>query len=294
MSAKKKRQDAFKAKEKKQKIIAAVGGVFLVGLLAFQVPRVMAQMNRGKGAQPTVPPVSSSASGASTTTPSLEAPTTVRGQETAGGSTGLGLAAPASASLASASGTPTRGQLASFSRFESKDPFAQQVKAGASAATAASGSGSRVGSDASGGDGTGGAGATGSGGTGATGSGGSGSAPTATGTQPVPGSAVLSVNGTLMAVSVGTDFPQSSTTEPNATPIFHLVSLTMTTAKISIAGGSYTSGASTVTLRVNKPVTLMNTADGSRFKLILKPQGTAVPGAGGMTTTPVTLPAPTP
>ena len=72
--------------------------------------------------------------------------------------------------------------------------------------------------------------------------------------------------------------------------------MTKTTAKISIAGGSYTSGASTVTLRVNKPVTLMNTADGSRFKLILKPQGTAVPGEGGSTsTTPtVTLPAPSP
>jgi hypothetical protein len=39
----------------------------------------------------------------------------------------------------------------------------------------------------------------------------------------------------------------------------------------------------------------MNTADGSRFKLILKPQGTAVPGGGGTTTTPtVTVPAPTP
>lgn len=278
MSAKKKRQDAFKAKEKKQKMIVAVGGVLLIGLLVFQVPRVMAQMNRGKGAQATVPPVSSS-SATSATTPSLEAPTTVQGQESAGASTGS--AAPTSGSLVSASGTPTQGQLASFSRFESKDPFAQQVETGSapSGGSSGSGSGSGSGSDASGGTGT----------------GGSGSSTTGTGTQPAPGSAVLSVNGTLMAVSVGTDFPQPSTADPNATPIFHLVSLTPTTAKISIAGGSYTSGASTAMLRVNKPVTLMNTADGSRFKLILKPQGTAVPGEGGTTTTPtVTLPAPTP
>jgi hypothetical protein len=274
MSAKKKRQDAFKAKEKKQKMIAAVGGVLLIGLLAFQVPRVMAQMNRGKGVQATVPPVSSSSS-TSATTPSLEAPTTARGQETAGGS--MGSAAPTSGSLVSVSAAPAQGQLASFSRFESKDPFAQQVKADSAASSGSSSSGS--GSDGSGGTGT----------------GRSGSSTTGTGTQPAPGSAVLSVNGKLMAVSVGTDFPQPSTEEPNATPIFHLVSLTPTTAKISIAGGSYTSGAGTVTLRVNKPVTLMNTADGSRFKLILKPQGTAVPGVGGTTTTPtVTLPAPTP
>jgi hypothetical protein len=113
---------------------------------------------------------------------------------------------------------------------------------------------------------------------------------------------VISVNGTLAAVTVGSDFPEASTSDPNAVPLFHLVSLTATTARISIAGGSYTSGASAVTLRVNKPVTLMNTADGSRYKLILKPQGTPIPGEGGTgtatgtsTTTPtVTLPAPSP
>jgi hypothetical protein len=48
-----------------------------------------------------------------------------------------------------------------------------------------------------------------------------------------------------------------------------------------------------VTLRVNKPVTLMNTADGARFKLILKPQGTPVPGnAAATTTTTTSTPAP--
>ena len=92
-------------------------------------------------------------------------------------------------------------------------------------------------------------------------------------------------------VQTGQDFPLAP-----YDPIFHLVSVRPGVAKIAIAGGSYTSGATTVTLRVNKPVTLMNTADGSRFKLILKPQGTAVPGEGATTTTTptVTLPAATP
>lgn len=271
MSTKKKRQDALKAKEKKQRIIAGVGGLILVGLLVFQVPRVMKQMNRGKGGPAAVPQTV-----ATSTTPTLQAPTTQQGQQPSIGSSGSGASGnSASGLITSSTGSATQGQLASFSRFESKDPFSQQVKAeGSSTSSSSSSSGS--------GDGTSGA---------ASGSSGS----TSGGAQPAPGSAVISVNGTLMSVSVGADFPQPSTAAPTATPLFHLVSLTATTAKISIAGGSYTSGARAVTLRVNKPVTLMNTADGSRFKLILKAQGTPVPGEGDTTSTPtVTLPAPTP
>jgi hypothetical protein len=87
-----------------------------------------------------------------------------------------------------------------------------------------------------------------------------------------------------MTIPVGTDFPQPSTADPGATPFFHLVSVTAHTAKISIVGGSYSSGGSTVTLRENKPLTLMNTADGSRYKLILKPQGTNVPAPASSST----------
>jgi hypothetical protein len=281
MSAKKKRQDSLKAKEKKQKIIAAVGGVLLLGLLAFQVPRVMKQMNRGQASAAAVPQTVSTPA----TTPSLEAPTTLgQGSGTSTSSSGSDPTGSSSSGLiTSASGAATEGQLASFSRFESKDPFSQQVKPSSSGSDVST-SGSSSGSGSAGGT------------TG--GSGGSGSAPT--GAQPAPTSAVISVNGTLMTVSTGTDFPQPSASDPTATPVFHLVSLTKTTAKISIAGGSYTSGAATVTLRVNKVVTLMNTADGSKFKLILKPQGTPVPGEGGTgttgtgTTPTVTLPAPSP
>ena len=41
----KKHVDPLKAKAKKQKIILAVLGVLFIGLLAFQVPRVMKQLN---------------------------------------------------------------------------------------------------------------------------------------------------------------------------------------------------------------------------------------------------------
>jgi hypothetical protein len=82
---------------------------------------------------------------------------------------------------------------------------------------------------------------------------------------------VISVNGTSESVSAGSNFPA-------ANPVFQLVSLTNTSAKVAVAGGSYSSGAQTLTLKVNKPVTLVNTADGTRYTLTLLPQGT-VPSA---------------
>ena len=72
------------------------------------------------------------------------------------------------------------------------------------------------------------------------------------------------------------------------------MSVTAHTAKISIVGGSYASGAPAVTLTENRPVTLMNTADGTRYKLILKPVGTAVRTAPTPTTTSPTTTVPVP
>src|SRR5205085_12553117 len=121
-----------------------------------------------------------------------------------------------------------------------------------------------------------------------------------TGAKPAPGGAVISVNGTLMSVTVGTNFPAAGTDANVTQPLFHLVSVVAHTARISIAGGSYANGAPTVTLRENKPVTLMNTADGTRYKLVLKPQGTpvsapaAAPATGSTGSTPPATTTPTP
>jgi hypothetical protein len=266
----KKTVDPLKAKQKKQKILAAVLGVLFLGLLAFQVPRVMKQLH------PPPPPVSarSTTTGSPTSgTPTLAAPTLA------------GTEQPASAGgTATPAGSPVvqDGQLASFSLFASKDPFAQQLSDDEGSSTGSSGSSGSSGS----------------------GSAGSGTAdagvPDISGNQPAPGTAVISVNGTLYSVAVGTDFPTSSTTDPSLVPLFHLVSLTAHSAKISIVGGSYADGKGTVTLKENKTVTLMNTADGTRYKLVLKPQGTSPTGEGdsgsGTSTTPttVTLPPATP
>ncbi|MDX6370654.1 MAG: hypothetical protein QOG93_2156, partial [Gaiellaceae bacterium] len=243
----KKTIDPLKAKQRKQKIMAIVLGVVFVGVAAFQVPRVMKMMKT-----PPNPHANDvvTTTAATAGTPSLAAPTLRGAEDPAGATTG----AP-TGSLAS-SDTPAvqDGQLASFSRFSSKDPFSQQLsdEHSATAPSSASGSGSGSGS---------GAGSP----TGVT------SGPT---TSPRPGSAVISVNGVLYTVATNGDFPQATAADPSAVPLFHLISLTAHGAKISIVGGSYTSGSPAVTLTQNKAVTLVNTADGTRYTLILKPAGT--------------------
>jgi hypothetical protein len=259
----KKHVDPLKAKQKKQKILLAVLGVAFLGVVAFEGPKLWKQLH-----PPPLPPRVIPANGGNPVAgaPTLAAPTLRGAQET--GAT----ATDSTGSLVASAPAMQDGQLASFSRFASKDPFTQQLS-DTKSSSPSSGSGS-------------------SGGTGSPG------LPTVPGNVPAPGSAVISVNGTLYTVATKTDFPQPS-------PLFHLVSVTAHTATISIAGGSYATGAATVTLKENKPVTLMNTADGTRYTLVLKPLGTAVstgsaPSASssssGTSTSPttVTLPPATP
>ena len=275
-----KKVDPLKAKQKKQKIIAGIGGVILLALLAWQVPKVMKQLNK----KPPVSAATTTTAAPPSGTPSLAAPTLSGTAQPA-----VATSSGGSGSFASGDVPPPlqNGQLESFSRFESKDPFAQQL----SDTTNEGGSPSSGGGSPSSSGGS----PSSNGGTPA-GTPSSGGLSSPGGLQPAPGSAVISVNGTPMSVAVGSDFPQPTSADSSAQPLFHLISLTAHTAKISVVGGAYSNGARSVTLRENRPLTLMNTADGTRYKLVLKPQGTAIPGQGGSTTsTPtVTLPAATP
>jgi hypothetical protein len=258
--------DSLKAKQKKQKIVLAVLGVVFLGVLGFQGPRTWKQLHP--------PPMQSSSSSSSTTTttagtPSLAAPT-LSGSQTPSATT-----TPGSSLASSSPPAVADGQLTSFSLFASKDPFAQQLseKSGSSGSSSSGGSTAGSGQNAKPSGSSGGGGAS----------------------APTPGTAVISVNGTLYTVAVASDFPEASATDASIVPLFHLISLTAHSAKISIVGGSYSSGAPAVTLRENKAVTLMNTADGTRYKLILKPVGTAVPTAPAptsTTSTTVTVPPP--
>jgi hypothetical protein len=255
--------DQAKAKAEKQKKMVIVLGVVLAGALAYGVHTMMA-LNSGGGAKPEAAPA------VTTTGTSAPAPvSTPPAAPTLSGVPSTGTSTPSSSGsisgqLVSAVQAPANvGQLQSFSLFESKDPF---NAGGPSAPKATTPSG---------------------GGTSSKGSGGTSKPPKAPPAPPTPPptSAVISVNGSSEMVVAGANFPAAS-------PMFQLVSLTDTTAKVAVAGGSYASGATTLTLKLNVPVTLVNTADGTRYTLELYPQGTVAPASSGAATT--TPPATTP
>ena len=148
---------------------------------------------------------------------------------------------------------PQSGQLLAFGLFRTKDPFMQQLKlqcgstgaeGGVACAKAPPATGNPPAKTPT--------------------SGKSHSAPTGTAppTAAVLTTAVILVNGKSESVQVGGQFPATD-------PAFTLVSVTAVTAKVGIAGGSFENGSQTVKLKKNKPLTLMNTADGTRYVLRL-------------------------
>ena len=117
-----KRVDPLKAKAAKQKKIAIGGFILLLALLGVQGPKTLKML---KGPQPvttaatTAPaattPVATPATGAATPATAGAAPTTAAAELTAVADSDL-------------SPEVAQGQLATFERFASKDPFAQQAQ----------------------------------------------------------------------------------------------------------------------------------------------------------------------
>jgi len=207
--------EARAARERKQKIFVVVGGLLLLALLAFQLPKLLG------GSSPT--------EAAPTTTET----TTLPGQSTPTG------AAPVV--LVDTSAAATVGKITSFSVFASKDPFVQQVVTD-----------SGLGTD--GGDGT--------------GSGASGAAekPTkfATGKTAAGAVTIVTVNGARQVLEPGMKFPAVD-------PLFVLVAERpgSKSVVVGIVGGAYSGGAKTTTLKVGKPITLVNTTTDARYKISL-------------------------
>jgi hypothetical protein len=275
MAKKKNPADAAKDKAAKQKKMA-IGLVCLLALaMAYAVHTMMAL---GGGSAATKPQAVGPAAATTTTpvaasTPATAAPSlagTAIATDPTAAPAAAGSTAGSSQLITAVSPVADPGQLGSFSRFETKDPFVGGGSSGSSSGS--SGSSGTSGTSGSSGSGT-------SSGSGSGGS--SGSSPPVTPPappNPPPTSAVISVNGVSESVSTGGIFP---TANPNAATngLFDLVSLTSKTAVISVVGGSYASGSQTLTLTVNKSVTLVNTADGTRYTILLYAQGTAVPTA---------------
>jgi hypothetical protein len=220
-----------KAKARKQKIVAAVLGVLFLGVMVYQAPTILGLFGGGSSEVATEP--------APPPPPAAAAPAP-------------GVAAPAAAPATGSAelvdtdvvAEPTQSQLVTFDRFESKDPFAQQAeeKAGESAPAAENAPPKDSGST-------------------------EGRGEAAPESQPAPPAkaetATISINGVSTQASVGGTFPEDD-------PIFKLVSLTKRSAKVGIVDGTYATGSATITLtKGGKPVTLMNTADGTTYVLRL-------------------------
>jgi hypothetical protein len=215
-----------KAKAKKQKIVAAVLGVVLLGVLAWQVPSLMKTLNKKPPPSAAPAPAPAPVPGA---TGAVVPPATGTPVATSVSSGTLVDSDPA----AQAAG----GQLGSFDRFASKDPFAQQLGAPAAppAGRAAVAKPAPLPPPPP---------------------------PPAAGPPAAATAARISVNGVPEQVGVGGSFPQ-------ADPMFVLMSLTATTAKVGIADGTLDTGSPTVTLKKGKKLTLQNTVDGARYELLL-------------------------
>ncbi len=138
MAAKKKQLTPTEAKAAKQKKIAIGGGVLLLALLAFQVPRTMKMLHPAASppahAAASATPTTTTATPATPATGATAAATPVAATSSAGGD-----AVVVNADLAP---VPLDGQLASFTRFTSKDPFEQQATAGPAAGSSGSSSSS--------------------------------------------------------------------------------------------------------------------------------------------------------
>ena len=229
-------------KAKRQKIVAAVGGVILVGLLVWRVPPVIAMMNKK-------PPTSATPAAAAPAASAAPNAPTVPGTGAAG----------SSGQLIDSDVSPVAGpgQLVSFGRFISKDPFVQQSgrrcvdSAGVTIvclpAMSKRGKPKRlikepqVDLEAR-------------------------PAHNSSQKPSARAGARISVNGSTGGVGVGATFPASD-------PVFRLVSVSGKTARVAIDGGSYATGDATITLTKNQPVTLVNTADGTRYRVVLVATG---------------------
>jgi hypothetical protein len=255
-----KRVDPLKAKEAKQKKIAIGGAVLLLAVLGVQGPKTLKML---KGPQPVATPASTStAAGATPVAPAPAAGTAAAVPAAA---------APELSAVADSDLAPEteEGQLATFERFASKDPFAQQAEPVATAPPPA----------AAPSDGTNDPAATTPGEKPAE----SGSADGAEGGFTTGGSTPaapelaaatsISVNGVAEDVAVEESFPKDE-------PTFVLVKTAKNgkSVQIGIAGGEYANGGKTMTLASGQKITLQNTVDGSRYELeLLAVQGYPVP-----------------
>jgi hypothetical protein len=226
-----------KAKERRQKLIAAGGAVVLLALLAFEGPGTLKRLHGSKTPTPI----------AISTTPSTS-------------SAQVGSAAGAHLIDTAIHASAGPGQLRAFTLFTSKDPFAQQIDSEAAASGPAGTASSQ------------GAGPTPSQPVAQppkTKPAAFGAAPPVVQIGRGPKAArvirpgiVISMNGVRIRIATGESFPSGD-------PIFWLVSFKPGRARLGVTGGSFADGSRTVLLVRGKTLTLLNTTASTSYKLKL-------------------------
>jgi hypothetical protein len=287
------------AKVKRQKQILAVGSVILLALLGFQLPKLLGGSGAAQTATP--PPAATAA-----TTP---------------GAVALAPGKLPDTDNVSSEAQPDR--LLNFGLFKSKDPFVPQLSASPLAPSpvpapstpttpVTPGAGPRVGPPPPAEPNP----------TTTTVPGSSPVAPTPTpipapsGTSPTsteptptttpaappppaPTSVAIATNGACETVALNGTFP-------NGQGIFRLVSIARDgkSAKVGVVGGAFDSGQPVATLRLGEKLTLVNTADGTRYVIVLQSRcettasspvtSTATTTTTATSTVPPPAPVPTP
>ena len=235
------------AKAKRQKMIAAVGGVILLGLLAFQLPRTLKLLHpsNATASASASPPRRRRRRGRDACSPAADATST----GTAAATSADGMTDPGSA-------VPARSRASCSPSAASAPRIRSRSSSTSTASTGSDGCGTAAGSDRA---------------RAAQRPGGADPATAARARRPAgsgnpppvkPTTAMISVNGTSETVSVGAQFPASS-------PVFLLVSLTKTPPRSASPAARSGQGGRRVTLKKRRPLTLMNTADGTRYVLRL-------------------------
>ena len=274
-------------KVRRQKQFIAVGSVVLLAVLGFQLPKLLG----GGGGESAVPAV-----------------TTTQLPSVAGSSVGTTAKLPDTDRIVVQRDS---SQLLSFGLFRSKDPFVQQLSttpapsptpvAAPTLTTPPPTTTIGVGvtpaptTPAASPDGAPTGGVVPSAPTTTPGS--AGTAPAATTPTPsTPTSALISTNNVCERLTVDGSFPGGE-------DIFRVVSIAKDgkSVEIGVVGGSYDSGQPTATLKLGEKLTLVNTADGTRYVIALKakcdviapPQQTATTSTPATTTTTPATPLPT-
>jgi hypothetical protein len=207
--------EARAARERKQKIFVVAGGLFLVALLAIQLPKLL-----GGSSSPEAAPA---------------AETTDAAAQPAG--------TPVVLEATAATPAATSAKLTSFTVFARKDPFIQQVVTQNGSAEPEGAAATSAKSEKA-----------------------AGATTTATFSTGASAAAVtiVTVNGARQVLEPGMKFPSGD-------PLFVLVAEKpgSKSVVVGIVGGAYAGGRRTATLKIGKPLTLVNTTTGARYKISL-------------------------